>query len=73
MLKELRQNKEFRVFIWQLLDVILAFWITYLSWIEWEWKIIAAWLWVPILALITKTVNKKLGDLGVDKDLENTQ
>jgi hypothetical protein len=73
MLKELRQNKEFRVFIWQLLDVILAFWIAYLSWIEWEWKIIAAWLWVPILALITKTVNKKLGDLGVDKDLENTQ
>jgi hypothetical protein len=71
MLKELRQNKEFRVFIWQLLDVILAFWITYLSWIEWEWKIIAAWLWVPILALITKTVNKKLGDLGVDKDLES--
>jgi hypothetical protein len=71
MLKELRQNKEFRVFIWQLLDVILAFWITYLSWIEWEWKIIAAWLWVPILALITKTVNKKLWDLGVDKDLES--
>jgi hypothetical protein len=72
-MNKLRQNKEFRVFIWQLLDVILAFWITYLSWIEWEWKIIAAWLWVPILALITKTVNKKLGDLGVDKDLENTQ
>lgn len=71
MLKELRQNKEFRVFIWQLLDVILAFWIAYLSWIEWEWKIIAAWLWVPILALITKTVNKKLWDLGVDKDLES--
>lgn len=71
-MNKLRQNKEFRVFIWQLLDVILAFWITYLSWIEWEWKIIAAWLWVPILALITKTVNKKLGDLGVDKDLENT-
>ena len=70
-MKELRQNKEFRVFIWQLLDVILAFWIAYLSWIEWEWKIIAAWLWVPILALITKTVNKKLGDLGVDKDLES--
>lgn len=71
-MKKLRQNKEFRVFIWQLLDVILAFWIAYLSWIEWEWKIIAAWLWVPILALITKTVNKKLWDLGVDKDLENT-
>ena len=70
-MKELRQNKEFRTFCWQLLDVILAFWITYLSWIEWEWKIIAAWLWVPILALITKTVNKKLGDLGVDKDLES--
>lgn len=71
-MNKLRQNKEFRVFIWQLLDVILAFWIAYLSWIEWEWKIIAAWLWVPILALITKTVNKKLWDLGVDKDLENT-
>jgi hypothetical protein len=70
-MNKLRQNKEFRVFIWQLLDVILAFWIAYLSWIEWEWKIIAAWLWVPILALITKTVNKKLGDLGVDKDLES--
>lgn len=72
-MRKLRQNKEFRVFIWQLLDVILAFWITYLSWIEWEWKIIAAWLWVPILALITKTVNKELGDLGVDKDLESKE
>lgn len=66
-MKELRQNKQFRVFCWQLLDVILAFWITYLSWIEWEYKIVISWLLVPILALITKEVNKKLGDLWVDE------
>ena len=72
-MKELRQNKEFRVFCWQLLDVILAFWITYLSWIEWEYKIVISWLLVPILALITKEVNKKLGDLGVDKDLKEKE
>lgn len=72
-MKKLRQNKEFRVFCWQLLDVILAFWITYLSWIEWEYKIVISWLLVPILALITKEVNKKLGDLGVDKDLKEKE
>lgn len=72
-MNKLRQNKEFRVFIWQLLDVILAFWITYLSWIEWEYKIVISWLLVPILALITKEVNKKLGDLGVDKDLKEKE
>lgn len=72
-MKGLRQNKEFRVFCWQLLDVILAFWITYLSWIEWEYKIVISWLLVPILALITKEVNKKLWDLGVDKDLESKE
>ena len=72
-MKKLRQNKEFRVFCWQLLDVILAFWITYLSWIEWEYKIVISWLLVPILALITKEVNNKLGDLGVDKDLKEKE
>ena len=61
------------MFCWQLLDVILAFWITYLSWIEWEYKIVISWLLVPILALITKEVNKKLGDLGVDKDLKEKE
>lgn len=70
-MKKLRQNKEFRVFCWQLLDVIIVFWITFCNGIQWEWQIYAAWLWVPILMLISKAVNKKLWDLGVDKDLES--
>ena len=63
-----RQNKEFRTFCWQLLDVILAFGITYLSWVEWERKVIALWLWIPVLTLISKKVNKALWDLWVDKE-----
>lgn len=68
VLERRRQNKEFRVFCWQLLDVILAFGITALSWIEWDWKVVALGLWIPLLTLISKKVNKALWDLGVEKE-----
>ena len=67
-MKELRQNKEFRTFCWQLLDVIVAFWITYLTGIEWEWQAIALWVWIPVLTLISKRINKALWDLWVEKE-----
>lgn len=66
-MKGLWQNKEFRTFCWQLLDVIVAFWITYLTGIEWDWQAIALWVWIPVLTLISKRINKALWDLGVEK------
>lgn len=68
-MKELRQNKEFRTFCWQLLDVLVAFWITYLSWVQWEWQVVALGIWIPVLTLISKRVNKALWDLWVNKSL----
>lgn len=68
MMRELRQNKTFRVFCWQLLDVIIAFLITRLTWIEWERQFIALSLWIPVLQLISKYVNKAMWDLWVDKE-----
>lgn len=65
-MKELRQNKEFRTFCWQLLDVVVAFWITYLTGVQGEWQVIALGLWIPVLTLISKRINKALGDLGVE-------
>ena len=65
-MKELRQNKTFRVFCWQLFDVIIAFWITWLTGIERDWQFVALGLWIPVLQLISKRVNKALWDLGVD-------
>ena len=73
-MKKLRQNKTFRVFCWQLLDVVIVFLITWLSGIEWEWKLIAAWLGIPVFTLISKYINKELiGDLWVEKPLPEDQ
>ena len=68
VLERRRQNKEFRVFCWQLLDVICVFLITYLSGIEWERKLVATALWIPIFTLISKYLNKKAWDLWVKKE-----
>lgn len=67
-MNKLWQNKEFRTFVWQLLDVIVAFWITYLTGITWERQTVALWIWIPVLTLISKRVNKALWDLWVDKE-----
>ena len=62
-MKELRQNKEFRTFCWQLLDVVVA---TYLSGVQWEWQVVALGIWIPVLTLISKRINKALWDLWVE-------
>ena len=67
-LKRWWQNKTFRVFCWQLLDVIVAFWITYLTGIEWDWQAVALWVGIPVLTLISKRINKALWDLWVEKE-----
>jgi hypothetical protein len=69
-MKELRQNKEFRTFCWQLLDVIVAFWITYLSWLEWDYQTLALGIGIPVLTLISKRINKALWDLWVEDKKE---
>ena len=67
-LKRWWQNKTFRVFCWQLLDVIVAFWITYLTGIQWDWQAVALWVGIPVLTLISKRINKALWDLWVEKE-----
>lgn len=67
-MKKLWQNKEFRTFVWQLGDVIVAFWITYLTGIQWDYQAIALWVGIPVLTLISKRINKALWDLGVEKE-----
>lgn len=68
-LKKLWQYKPLRVLIWQLIDVILAFGITYLSDITWEYQVLAVGLWIPILNILTKRINTTfLNDLGVEKE-----
>ena len=69
-MKDIRQNKEFRTFCWQLLDVIVAFWITYLTGVQGEWQVIALGLWIPVLTLISKRINKALWDLWVENKKE---
>jgi len=67
-LKKLWQYKPLRVLIWQLIDVILAFGITYLSDITGEYQVLAVGLWIPILNILTKWINTTfLNDLGVEK------
>lgn len=68
-LKEIWQYKPFRVLCWQLIDVLLAFGITYLSNITGEYQVIAVGLWVPILNILTKWINTTFfNDLGVEKE-----
>lgn len=68
-LKKLWQYKPLRVLIWQLIDVILAFGITYLSDITGEYQVLAVGLWIPILNILTKRINTTfLNDLGVEKE-----
>lgn len=68
-LKEIWQYKPFRVLCWQLIDVFLAFGITYLGNVSGEYQAIAVGLWIPILNIITKRINTNIfGDLGVDKE-----
>lgn len=68
-LKKLWQYKPLRVLIWQLIDVILAFGITYLSDITGEYQVLAVGLWIPILNILTKWINTTfLNDLGVEKE-----
>lgn len=68
-LKKLWQYKPLRVLIWQLIDVILAFGITYLGNITGEYQVLAVGLWIPILNILTKRINTTfLNDLGVEKE-----
>ena len=68
-LKKLWQYKPLRVLIWQLIDVFLAFGITYLGNVTGEYQVIAVGLWIPILNIITKRINTNVfNDLGVEKE-----
>lgn len=70
----IRQNKEFRVLCWQVFNAVVAFWLSWLFSIEWEYQAIAVWLWVPVLNIITKYINNKwFNDLWVDKSLDTKE
>ena len=60
------KDKNFRILIWSLFNVVIAFTGTYLSWLEWPMAFGIAALAVPFLNLITKYVNIKFfNDLWV--------
>lgn len=68
-IKKIWQYKPLRVLIWQLIDVLLAFGITYLSNVTGEYQVIAVGLWIPILNIITKWINTNIfNDLWVEKE-----
>lgn len=68
-LKKAWQYKPLRVLIWQLIDVFLAFGITYLGNITGEYQVIAVGLWIPVLNVITKWINTTFfNDLWVEKE-----
>jgi len=68
-LKKLWQYKPLRVLIWQLIDVVLAFGITYLWDITGEYQVIAVGLWIPVLNVLTKWINTTFfNDLWVEKE-----
>lgn len=68
MLKELRQNKDFRIFVWTVFNGTITFIGTQLAGLQGESAVVVAWLAIPLLNIITKYVNKKwFGDLWVSK------
>ena len=67
-MKNLRQNKDFRIFVRTLFNATVAFAWTLLLWIEWSSAVIVAWLAIPFLNALTKFVNtKRFGDIGVSE------
>jgi len=52
-------NKEFRIFIWTVFNVSIAFASTQLLGLEGTNAILATWLAIPFLNAITKFVNVK--------------
>lgn len=55
-----RQNKDFRVFVWQVFNAVITFAITYITGSEYAVFVL------PVLNFITKYVNTKyFGDVGV--------
>lgn len=67
-MKKLRQNKDFRVFVWTVFNAVIAFVGTQLLNIQWPNAVIVAWLAIPFLNALTKFVNtKRFGDMWVAK------
>lgn len=70
-MKQLWQNKAFRVLCWQIFNAGVAFLLSSLGGLEWETKVLAVGLAIPVLNIITKWVNTRFfGDLGVEKTEE---
>lgn len=69
MIKWLRQNKDFRVFVFTVFNACVAFAGTYLLGLEWTMAIMATWLAIPFLNALTKYINTRyFGDLWVTKE-----
>lgn len=67
-MKNLRQSKDFRVFVRTIFNAAIAFVGTQLLNIQWPDAVIVAWLAIPFLNALTKFVNtKRFGDLWVAK------
>lgn len=69
MLKELRQDKTFRVYCWQAFASLVVVWLTALASFDDTTKEVMLVLWIPAVSAIFKYVNTKyLWDVGVNTD-----
>ena len=72
-MKQLWQNKAFRVLCWQMFNAWVAFLATTLTGIKGEMQVVIVWLAIPLLNLVTKWINTNyFWDLGVEKNLNNS-
>ena len=69
MLKELRQDKTFRVYCWQAFASLVVVWLTALASFDDTTKEVMLVLWIPAVSAIFKYVNNKyLWDVWVETD-----
>lgn len=69
MLKELRQDKTFRVYCWQAFAALVVIWLTALASLDSNVKEVLLVLWIPAVSALFKYVNNKyLWDVGVNTD-----
>lgn len=69
MLKELRQDKTFRVYCWQAFAALLVVWLSAVVSMNDTAREVMIVLWVPAVSALLKYVNTKyLWDAGVDTD-----
>lgn len=65
-MKNLRQNKAFRVLCWQVFNALVSYLLSSLSGLDGEMQVLVATLGIPVLNIVTKFINMNVfKDIGV--------